>query len=1061
MRRPPDRKQAAGEPLIPPEPDPTDRPNRAVRRESNPLAAASEKPDMQTRCKATIAVLLAALTMLATAARADDPPAPLSADETVRHMKLPEGFKASVFAAEPDVVQPIAMAFDDRGRLWVVECLSYPGWEGKNDRVIILEDRDGDGRFDERKVFWDQGSNLSGITVGFGGVWLCSTPNLIFLPDADGNDQPDGPTQVMVDGFSLKASHNVFNSLMWGPDGWLYGLNGILSNSEIGVPGTSADQRLKINCGVWRYHPTTKAVEVVAHGTTNPWGLDFDDYGQMFMTNCVIAHLWHVIPGGHYQRMFGQDYNPHVYDLMGTCADHLHWAGGPWTEARGGAKHDDAGGGHAHVGAMIYLGNNWPDSYRNHLFTCNIHGHRMNQDVLERKGSGYVAHHGKDIAGVDDTWFRGLVVAYGPDGGVYICDWTDTGECHNYQVADKTNGRIYKIVSGTPKPWQGDLSRLSDAELVDLQSDRNEWLVRHARRVLQERQAAGRLAPDTRGRLLEQLPAVVSTTHKLRLMWTLHAIGGLDDAQLMKLLTANLHEPVPAWAIRLALEDRQASSEVLDRLGVLARGGTPWIRLELASALQRLPIADRWELVEALARHPEDADDANIPLMLWYAVEPMVPADTQRALRLALASRIPVISKHIARRMAEDAAGLDAVIVALAATPNPEVRSQMIDGILDALHGHRHVPMPKGWQGVYALLSSGSYPAPPARRPEDRAAPPRYDHRDDPNVRRDADALAVIFNDRQAIATLLKRTADASAGTAERSWAIEPLLDAREAKLADLLESLITADGLSGQAIRGLAVFDGQKTPTVLLGAYQQLGESDRRDAIETLCARPQWALTLLKAIDHGELPRTVLSVEQVRQIAGFGNADVSAELDRVWGAVREQTADKKAQLENYKSRLTSDRLQAADTAHGRAIFVRVCANCHTLFDAGGKVGPNLTGSQRANLDYVLTNVLDPNAVVPRDFQMVVVQTTDGRVLNGIVKQEDDLTLGLQTTNELVTLAKDEIEVRKATTQSMMPEGMLTPLAEDELRDLVAYLASPEQVPLPKGELAPPENAGK
>ncbi len=233
--------------------------------------------------------------------------------------------------------------------------------------------------------------------------------------------------------------------------------------------------------------------------------------------------------------------------------------------------------------------------------------------------------------------------------------------------------------------------------------------------------------------------------------------------------------------------------------------------------------------------------------------------------------------------------------------------------------------------------------------------------------------------------------------------------------------------------------------------AYQQLGESDRRDAIETLCARPQWALTLLKAIDHGELPRTVLSVEQVRQIAGFGNADVSAELDRVWGAVREQTADKKAQLENYSSRLTSDRLHAADTSHGRAVFARVCANCHTLFDAGGKVGPNLTGSQRANLDYVLTNVLDPNAVVPRDYQMVVVQTTDGRVLNGIVKQEDDLTLGLQTTNELVTLAKDEIEVRKATTQSMMPEGMLTPLAEDELRDLVAYLAECRAGPAAEG----------
>ncbi len=200
--------------------------------------------------------------------------------------------------------------------------------------------------------------------------------------------RPDGPPQVMVDGFDIHASHNVSNSLTWGPDGWLYGCNGILSNSLLGRPGTAEADRVKINCGVWRYHPTRQVVEAVAHGTTNPWGLDFDDYGQMFITNCVIAHLWHVVPGGHYQRMFGQDYNAHTYDLLGTIADHLHWGGGHWTEARGGAKHHSAGGGHAHSGAMVYLGDNFPDSYRNHVFTCNIHGHRLNQDVARATGLG-------------------------------------------------------------------------------------------------------------------------------------------------------------------------------------------------------------------------------------------------------------------------------------------------------------------------------------------------------------------------------------------------------------------------------------------------------------------------------------------------------------------------------------------------------------------------------------------------------------------------------------------------------------------------------------------------
>jgi putative membrane-bound dehydrogenase-like protein len=974
-------------------------------------------------------LLLAAASIGGAVAQADDAPEPLSPQETISHMKLPDGFHATVFAAEPDVVQPIAMAFDDRGRLWVVECLSYPGWEGKQDRVVILEDRDGDGRFDERKVFWDKGENLSGINVGFGGVWLCSTPNLIFLPDADGNDQPDGPPQVMVDGFSIHASHNVFNSLNWGPDGWLYGLNGILSNSEIGRPGTPTDQRVKINCGVWRYHPTSKIVEAVAHGTTNPWGLDFDDYGQMFITNCVIAHLWHVIPGGHYERMFGQDYDPHTYDLIDTCADHLHWAGGHWTEARGGAKHDDAGGGHAHVGAMVYLGDNWPDSYRNHIFTCNIHGHRLNQDVLERRGSGYVAHHGKDLMQVDDTWFRGLVVTYGPDGGVYVSDWTDTGECHNYKVADKTNGRIYKLTSGDVHPWHDDLAKKSDRELVDLQLHKNDWLVRQARRLLQERHAAGKLEGTTREQLLKIITTNPDATRKLRALWALHATGGVGQPQLEKLL-ADPSEYLRGWAIQLELEDRSASPDMLRRLAALAQSDpSPWVRLALAAGLQRLPVDQRWTIATALAQHGEDAGDANLPLMLWYGVEPLVAADAKRGLDLALDSRIPIVSTFIARRAGEDSAGLALVVAALGKTEDPGMQARLLEGALTALHGHRRVDMPEGWDKVYAKLSLST----------------------DGTVHQGAMALAVIFNDANAIATLHKLIADQSASTADRTWAIERLLEARDSQLVELLQPLVGAGSLSGLAVRGLAVFDSPKTPGLLLSTYDRLSEADRRDAINTLCARPAWASILLQAIDHGELPRTVLSVEQVRQIAGFGNADVSAELDRVWGIVRETTADKQALLQNYRSRLPSDRLKSADLSQGRAIFARVCSNCHTLFDAGGNVGPNLTGSQRANTDYVLTNVLDPNAVVAKEYRMVVIQTTDGRVLNGIVRQEDDLTLGLQTTNELVTLAKDEIEVRNPTALSMMPEGMLIPLGDDELRDLIAYLASPQQVPLPEG----------
>ncbi len=257
--------------------------------------------------------LLAIGLLLAAAADTDLalPDAPTPTDQAAAKMTLPDGFHASLFAGEPDVTKPIAMTLDDRGRLWVAESHCYPHWKTDgsdgDDRILIFEDRKGTGHFDSRKVFTDHATNLSGIAVGFGGVWLCSTPNLIYIPLKPNGDEPAGPPRVVLDGWDLKAKHNVFNQLVWGPDGWLYGCNGILSNSRVGKPGTPDADRVALNCGVWRYHPVTEKFEVFALGTTNPWGLDFDDRGEAFITNCVIKHLFHVIPGAHYQRMFGPD----------------------------------------------------------------------------------------------------------------------------------------------------------------------------------------------------------------------------------------------------------------------------------------------------------------------------------------------------------------------------------------------------------------------------------------------------------------------------------------------------------------------------------------------------------------------------------------------------------------------------------------------------------------------------------------------------------------------------------------------------------------------------------
>jgi putative membrane-bound dehydrogenase-like protein len=969
------------------------------------------------------------LAMLIKAAAADGPAPP---DEAAQRFTLPAGFSATLFAGEPDLVQPIAFTFDDRGRLWVVENHSYPGWaDEKKDRVLIFEDRDGDGRFDERTVFLDNGSNLSGIEWGFGGVWLCSTPNLVFVPDRDADDVPDGPPVVKLDGWDPKAQHNVSSSLAWGPDGWLYGCNGILSNSNVGKPEATPADRTPMNCGVWRYHPVRETFEVVAHGTTNPWGLDFDQYGQTFFTNCVIAHAWHAVPGARFQRMFGQDFNPHSYALMATCADHLHWAGGAWQEARGGERHDSHGGGHAHVGAMVYLGDNWPEEYRNGLFTCNLHGNRVNHDSLQRQGSGYVAEHEPDVVLTNDPWFRGMTIKYGPDGGVFVSDWTDTGECHNYEVVDRTNGRIYKVTHGKTQPWSEDLAKLGDAELIQRLTHKNEWVARHARRILQERAANKTLGSNTPSRLVSMLGEQSEAVPALEVLWALHAVGASNEPLLLGCMDSP-HDVVRGWAVQLEVEDRQASPQVLVKLAQLAASDpSPWVRLALASALQRLPLADRWGIAERLVAHGEDANDANLPLMYWYAIEPLVPADPARALHLAAEARLPIIRKYIVRRLAStaEAASLASIVQFISAADD-SLRPAALAGLLEALQGRREVAMPAGWSELYARLSGSAESA----------------------VREPALLLALTFGDPQALAELRRTAAESQAAAADRNQAIRALLQAGVTDLSELLQSLLADPAVRIAALRGLSVQQHPATPTSILQHYAEFDAAARQEAVSALASRREYALALFDALEQGAVLRGDVSAFHVQQLQNLHDAEVDGRLAKAWGAVRATPADRAAAIARHKARLTPEVLASANLSHGRALFEKSCAACHRLFDAGGAIGPELTGSQRANLDYVLSNVLDPSAIVAKDFQLTVFQTADGRVLSGIVAREDEHSVAVQTATELVAIPKDEIEAREPSEFSMMPDQLLEAFSDDDVRDLAGYLASPHQVPLSASE---------
>jgi putative membrane-bound dehydrogenase-like protein len=963
-------------------------------------------------------------------------------------MTVPDGFKVTLFAGEPDIVQPIAMTFDTRGRLWVVECKSYPKWRDDGtggDRVVILEDTDGDGRHDKKTVFLDDGSNLSGIELGFGGVWLCSLPNLIFIPVKDGEDKPAGPPEILLDGWNLKdTKHNVFNSLGWGPDGWLYGCNGIQARSKVGKPGTPEKDRVYFDCGVWRFHPTRKVFEVVATGTTNPFGLDWDEHGQMVFTNCVIHHLWHVVPGGRYERMYGEDPNPHAYELMKSCADHLHWGGGDWTSSRstgpgGKPAHSEAGGGHAHSGCAVYLGDNFPPEYRNGVFMCNIHGNRVNRDRLERTPAGYVGKHAPDFLFANDAWFRGVCVKTGPEGGLYVSDWSDTGECHNYEVADTTNGRIYRVVYGSPKAWRGDVAKLPDAELLKLLFHKNDWFARQARHVLRQRAAAGKLDGDTVDALNRLVATSEDVTWKLRAMWAAHSAGGLAPVELGRLLFHG-DDAVRAWAVVLAADPANPDPGLAANLAkLLDREESPFVLSFVAGVVRRLPPDDALDVASALSWRVLDGDDPNLARMAWYAAQDaLARADDPAAggVRLLESTRHPLIARHTARYLVAGAPKderADRLAVLTKYLDDVKLGGSQLPvllGMQDALSGVRELPEPAGWGELYPSLADS----------------------DLPEVRTRAEALAVVFGNEKAVADLTARMADPRADPAARVAAVELLTRRKPADLVPKLHALLADPAVRGAAVRALAAFPDDSTPAKLLAAYPKLTAAEKADVVQTLASRPKWAGELLAAVEKGNIPRADVSLPAARQILALNDDALSARLGQVWGKVGAASKDRAARIAAWKEKLGPDALKAADLSNGRAVFTRSCATCHKLFGEGSDAAPDLTGSQRSNLDYLLENVLDPNAVVPREYQVAHFALADGRVVAGVVLRETPDGVTVRTTNEVLVLPAGDIEGRKQTYQSLMPEGLFDSLKPEEVRDLVAYLASPKQVPKGRGK---------
>ncbi len=934
----------------------------------------------------------------------------LSAEETVAGFVLPEGFSANVVASEPDIVQPIGFTTDDRGRLWVLENTNYPVSAGeKKDRILILEDADGDGVAEKKTVFYDKLSFSSGIALGHGGVWVGAPPNLLFFPREENVDVFTGEPRIVLDGWGDEDTHETLNNFIWGPDGWLYGTQGIFTHSNVGKPGAADAERVRINAGIWRLHPKTEKFELYAEGGSNQWGLDFDDNGRGYFAACVISHMWEAVQGARYSRQAGSHFNRFTYDDVKTVATFSY-------EKR------------AYCGAMVYLGGQVPDEYRNSFFFGDIHMNRMRNEKFERHGSGVKNVKNGDFLVSKDPWYRGIAPQYGPDGSVYVIDWYDRVPCHQQrEYTDRSNGRVYRISYGKPKPVKVDLQKASDAELVAYQLHENDWFVRHARRVLAERGGNA----DVHAGLREILSENPDKTRRLRALWALHVTGGLDQTTLGDLVV-NGTEYVRAWAVRLAMEDGgHPGNDPWKTVGVASGDKSPVVRRFLASAVGRLaPDGARGNLIRALASRTEDANDPNIPQLLWYAAEPLVGADTTYGTGLLKISAIPLLDRNIARRLATDAdpSKLAALVEALGEINSEDKAIEVLTGMNVSLKGKKDLAAPEGWGGVYLGFVKS----------------------ENKNLVTQAKNLAATFGGQEAIAEMREIVGSSDAGTEDKEKALGTLLRIGDPELHETLVSLVgTQNPLRTTALRGLASYPQDGNTETILSVYGGFTDPEKTAALDTLVSRKQSTKDLLKAVDEGKVPKADLSAQLIRQISGLGDPALDDWISKNWGSVSKSSAEKEKEMAHFRKFLGEEAILNADASAGRAIYNQRCAACHTLHGEGAKIGPELPGNFK-DVDYLLLNILDPNASIGKDYQQTTVEKTDGQFVSGVIVSEDFETVVLKTLAGNVSVPRAEVKELKTSELSLMPEGLMTGLEEPEIRDLFLYLRQSEQVPLPK-----------
>ncbi len=980
--------------------------------------------------------------------------------ESLKQFNVAPGLRWDLAATEPMVRQPLNLHFDERGRMWVVQYLQYPfpaglkitkydqylraiydkvpppppnHFKGK-DRITILEDTNGDGTFDKAKDFVSDLNIARSVVTGRGGVWVLNPPYLLFYPDKNRDDIPDGPPEVKLSGFGLEDTHSGANSLAWGPDGWLYGAHGSTCTADIkGVKF--------LGQAIWRFHPVSGDFEVFAEGGGNTFSVEFDAQGRVFSgSNYGQTRGLHYAQGALYIKGWSK-HGPAMSPYRFGWFEHM-----------------------AHKGyeprfpqAMLYYEGGAIPQYEGHIVVGMALTSRVMASKVARDTSSFQTADIETSVLSSNRWFRPVDMKTGPDGAIYFADWCDSRLSHldPRDTWDKESGRIYRLSAkdgavGSPK---FDFTQLSSDGLVACLNHPNKWHRQTALRVLWDR-GDMRLIPRLQqlvmldGKTTQPLVATgtmegkrlnyVHPWHKpagvppgqlaLEALWALNACGGLTDEFALEVLKRP-DEMLRYWTIRLLGDRKSVTPRQQAALLALAKSEpVAEVRAQLASTVTRLPGKDALPITRELLLRSEDVTDKHVPLLLWWAVESKCATDRDAILRMLEDSTFwhaPIVQKFIIARLGQrftaerTEANLETAAKLFALAPSPADADELIKGMEAGLQGDAVKSVPPALAKKVAELWASRAPTPTLI------------------------SFAVRLGHAPAATAALARISDPKVPEADRRKTITLLAERRvDAAVPTFLKLLRfeKSDALRLDLVNALQRFASPDIARELLDLYPGFSGKLRDTAQAALASRPDWSRRLLAAVDEGQLKKEQISIANLLAITAFKDTTSDALIKKHWGRLTKSSEEKEAQIAKVKKLLTSGK---GDVKAGHELFKVACAVCHTLNKEGSKIGPDLTGYERDNLDFILPAIVDPSLAIREEYIAFNIATTDAQTLTGLVTElsKTSVTL-LDIGGNKTVLSRTNIKDMQASHTSLMPEGLLDAMTEQQVKDLFAYFMS-------------------